>query len=355
MIEKTLIEAISLNVSDVIIAPGSPLAFKIAGVVTPRGDAPMTPAKTEALVREIYQLAGNRSLERFQSTGDDDFSLSIPGVGRFRTAVYRQRGSCAAVIRVVRHELPDPALLSIPAGVINLYSAKKGLVLITGPAGSGKSTTLSCIVDRINRTLPSHVITIEDPIEYLYKNDRSIVSQREVGLDTEDFKSALRYALRQAPNVILVGEMRDYETISIAMTAAETGQLVLSTLHTIGAAKTVDRIIDVFPTGQQQQVRVQLSMTLNAVVSQQLIPTVDGGVTPAFEVMIANPAVRNLIREGKAHQIDNVIYANPETMISMDASITQLYRKGRISYDNAVNFASDPDSMTRRIDRNYAG
>ncbi|HWQ58673.1 MAG TPA: PilT/PilU family type 4a pilus ATPase [Clostridia bacterium] len=351
MIERTLLEAMGLNVSDVLVVPGSPLAFKIAGVVTSRGDAPLSPAQTEAIVREVYQLAGNRGMERFQATGDDDFSLSIPGVGRFRAAVYRQRGSCAAVIRIVRHELPDPALLNIPTGVVNLYKAKKGLVLITGPAGSGKSTTLSCIVNKINKNLPSHVITIEDPIEFLYRNDKSIVSQREVDQDTKDFKSALRYALRQAPNVILLGEMRDYETISIAMTAAETGQLVLSTLHTVGAAKTVDRIIDVFPPSQQQQVRVQLSMTLNAVVSQQLIPTVDGGVTPVFEVMIANPAIRNLIREGKAHQIDNVIYANPETMVTMDASITALYRKGRISYDNALTFASDADSMTRRIER----
>lgn len=351
MIEKILLEAMSLNVSDVIIAPGSPLAFKIAGVVCPRGSELLTPAQTKEIVHELYALAGDRNTERYKITGDDDFSLSISGVGRFRAAVFRQRGSNAAVIRLVRHELPDPSLLNIPDNVVSLYKIKKGLVLITGPAGSGKSTTLSCIVDKINKTLPYHVITIEDPIEFLYKNDKSIVSQREVSQDTQDFKSALRYALRQAPNVILVGEMRDYETISIAMTAAETGQYVLSTLHTIGAAKTVDRIIDVFPGGQQQQVRVQLSMALQAVVSQQLIPTVDGGIVPAFEVMIANPAIRNLIREGKAHQIDNVIYANPETMMSMDASITELYRKRRISYDNALAYAADPDSMSRRIDR----
>lgn len=352
MIEKILLEALNLNVSDVIIAPGSPLAFKIAGVVSPRGGISLTPAQTEAFVRELYALAGDRNTERYKTTGDDDFSLSISGVGRFRAAVFRQRGSYAAVIRLVRHELPDPSLLCIPESVINLYKVKKGLVLITGPAGSGKSTTLSCIVDRINKTLPFHVITIEDPIEFLYKNDKSIVSQREISQDTQDFKSALRYALRQAPNVIMLGEMRDYETISIAMTAAETGQYVLSTLHTVGAAKTVDRIIDVFPSGQQQQVRVQLSMVLQAVVSQQLIPTVDGGIVPAFEVMFANPAVRNLIREGKAHQIDNVIYANPEIMVSMDSSIAALYRKGRISYDNALSYASDIDSMSRRIDRN---
>ncbi len=349
MIEEILHRAIDENASDVLIACGSPVSVKIAGSVRHTGDRRLVSADTETIVHELYSMAGTRSMERVSRTGDDDFSFSMPGVGRFRAAVFRQRGSYSAVIRLVRFELPDPSMLNIPETVTDLYKIKKGLVLITGPAGSGKSTTLSCIVDRMNRNLPYHIITIEDPIEFLYKNDKSIVSQREIDQDTEDFKSALRYALRQAPNVILVGEMRDYETISIAMTAAETGQYVLSTLHTVGAAKTVDRIIDVFPTGQQQQVRVQLSMVLQAVVSQQLIPTVSGGAVPAFEVMCANPAIRNLIREGKAHQIDNVIYANPATMISMDASITALYKKGVITYENAIAYSTDAEAMAKRL------
>ncbi len=349
MIESILKQAVGENVSDVIAAPGFPLAYKMAGELRPVGERALTPDDTQMLVNEIYACARGREMEKLLRTGDDDFSFSMPGSGRFRAAVFRQRGSFSAVLRIVRFELPDPALLGIPQNVIDLYAIKKGLVLVTGSAGSGKSTTLSCIVNRMNQTLPYHIITIEDPIEFLYRNNKSIVSQREVNQDTEDFKSALRYALRQAPNVILVGEMRDYETISIAMTAAETGQYVLSTLHTVGAAKTVDRIIDVFPPAQQQQVRVQLSMVLQAVVSQQLIPTVDGGAVPAFEVMLVNPAIRNLIREGKAHQMDNVIFSNPETMTHMDASILALFRAGRISAENAVAYSADPEAMRKKL------
>lgn len=348
-IAEMLKTASERDVSDVIAAPGFPLAFKSAGVLTGSEGERLLPQDTEAIVSRLYELADGRSMEKFLRTGDDDFSFSLPGVGRFRVAVFRQRGSCSAVIRIVRFELPDPSALNIPAGVIDLYSIKKGLVLITGPAGSGKSTTLSCIVDKINRNLPYHVITIEDPIEFLYRNDRSIVSQREVSQDTEGFATALRYALRQAPNVILLGEMRDYETISIAMTAAETGQYVLSTLHTVGAANTIDRIIDVFPPSRQQQVRVQLSMTLQAVVSQQLIPGTDGKPVPAFEIMLVNPAVRNLIREGKMHQINNVIFANPDTMTTMDASILKLYQEGRISGANAVIYSTDAETMKKKI------
>lgn len=353
MIENVLRDAVKENVSDVIIAVGSPLCYKSAGLICPKGNIALTSPHTESIVRELFALAGDRSMERLMRTGDDDFSFSIRGVGRFRVAAFRQRGSLTAVVRIVRFELPDPSLLNIPWSVTELYKIKKGLVLITGPAGSGKSTTLSCIVDRMNQTLPYHIITIEDPIEFLYKNDKSIISQREVNADTEGFKSALRYALRQAPNAILVGEMRDYETISIAMTAAETGQYVLSTLHTVGAAKTIDRIIDVFPTAQQHQMRLQLSMVLQAVVSQQLIPTVDGGIVPAFEVMLVNPAIRNLIREGKAHQIDNIIYSNSDTMMSMDANILSLYKQGRISFESALSYAADPDTMNTKLTKNY--
>ena len=246
--------------------------------------------------------------------------------------------------------LPDPVELNIPQQVIDLYKVRRGMVLVTGPAGSGKSTTLVCIIDRINREFRDHIVTIEDPIEYLHAHNNSIVSQREIDHDTSSYAQALRAALRQAPNVILLGEMRDYETISTALTAAETGHALFSTLHTVGAAKTIDRIIDVFPANQQQQTRIQLSMVLKAVVSQQLIPTVDGSLVPAFEVMIVNSAVQNMIREGKVHQLDNVIYGGQtQGMMTMDGEIFRLYREGRISRENAVLYSLNAEQMRKRL------
>ena len=239
----------------------------------------------------------------------------------------------------------------MPSSVIALYQRKRGLILVTGPTGSGKSTTLAAIIDKINNCRDAHVITLEDPIEYLHQHKMAMVNQREIGLDSENYANALRAALREDPDVILVGEMRDFETISVAITAAETGHLVLSTLHTIGAASTVDRVIDVFPPHQQQQIRVQFSNVLEAVISQQLIPTVDGhGRVAAFEVMHANHAVRNLIREGKSHQLTSVMQTNRKLgMITMDEAIQQLYYAGRISRDMAIQFAQDPDNMETKI------
>ncbi len=349
-ITSLLEQAIEKNVSDIFVVSGAPLSFKLGDSITPVDENKLLPADTEAFLREIYALAGERSIENLLRTGDDDFSFSIKGLGRFRCNAYKQRGSLAAVLRVVAFELPDYTALGIPDTVINLYKKNKGLVLITGSAGSGKSTTLACIIDQINRHRNSHIITIEDPIEYLHRHGKSLVSQREVEHDTRDYVSALRAALRQAPNVILLGEMRDYETITTAMTAAETGQLVLSTLHTVGAANTIDRIIDAFPSNQQQQIRVQLSMVLQAVVSQQLIPTLDGKLVPAFEIMMVNSAVRNMIRESKIHQIDNVIYSSGnEGMIAMDADILRLYQQGRISRENALIYSTNPESMSKKL------
>lgn len=228
----------------------------------------------------------------------------------------------------------------------------KGLVLVTGPAGSGKSTTLACVIDEINKTRNAHVITLEDPIEYLHRHKKSVVTQREIGTDTESYVSGLRASLRQAPDVILLGEMRDFETIKTAMTAAETGHLVISTLHTVGAANTIDRIIDSFPPDQQQQIRIQISMVMQAVISQQLIPTTDGKEIPAFEIMFLNNAIRNMIREAKIHQIDSVIStAQEEGMITMDASLIQLYKNGRISRENAVIYSSNSELMGKKLNR----
>lgn len=347
---ECLQKAVEQKASDVYVVAGRPLTIKVQGALKMFDDIRLTPAMTETLVKEIYTLASNRSPDMVASMGDDDFSFALPGVSRFRVSAYKQRGSLAAVIRVVNFALPDPAVIGIPPVVLDLAERTKGLILVTGPAGSGKSTTLACIIDRINRTRSDHIITLEDPLEFLHRHDRSIVSQREISTDTESYVKALRAALRQSPDVVLLGEMRDYETINVAMTAAETGHLVISTLHTVGAAKTIDRIIDAFPSSQQQQIRVQLSMILQAVVSQQLVPTVDQKVAPAFEIMLANNAVRNMIRESKVHQIDTVIYSSAgEGMQTMDASLFDLYKKGEITDRNAIFYSANPEVMGKKI------
>lgn len=348
--QSVLQDALDKNASDIFIVSGSPLAFRLNGQVVPSGEHILTPEDTQELIRQIYELADNNQLEKYLMTGDADFSFSIAGMGRFRVNAYKQRSSQSAVLRVVRFDLPESAELGIPQTVIDLHQFSKGLVLVTGPAGSGKSTTLSCIIDRINHTRNGHIITLEDPLEFLHKHDKCIVSQREISSDTEDYAGALRSALRQSPNVILLGEMRDYDTISIAMTAAETGQLVFSTLHTIGAANTIDRVIDVFPPNQQHQIRTQLSMVLQAVVSQQLLPATDGTLVPAFEIMLVNGAIRNMIREGKVHQMDSVIYAaQDEGMCTMDASILRLFEAGKITADTALRYCSNLEAMQRRV------
>lgn len=341
-------KALDAGGSDIYIVPGACPMVKIAGGIAPILDTKLSPEETANLLNQVYALDAQRDMARLMDAGDDDFSFSVRGLGRFRCNAYKQRGSLAAVLRSVPFHLPDPQKLGIPEAVIKLGLHQKGLVLVTGPAGSGKSTTLACIIDRINHESRKHIITIEDPIEFLHPHINSIVSQREIEHDTLNYASALRAALRQAPDVILLGEMRDYETIQTALTAAETGHLVLSTLHTMSAAKTIDRIIDVFPSNRQQQVRVQLSMVLEAVVSQQLLPTVDGRLTPAFEIMIANPAIRNMVRDGKVHQMDNVIYGGAsQGMLSMDAEIMRLLKSGIITRDTAALHANNPEFLQR--------
>lgn len=342
--------AVEKGASDIFIVSGLPLAYKINNSIQNQSEEKLYPDATRRMILEIYELASQRDPKRLLEKGDDDFSFSLVGVSRFRVSTYKQRGSLAAVIRVVKFDLPDPAQLGVPQTVLDLGRLKKGLVLVTGPAGSGKSTTLACMIDLINRSRNCHVITLEDPIEYLHSHKKSVVSQREISNDTESYVTALRAALRQAPNVILLGEMRDYETISTAMTAAETGHLVFSTLHTVGAANTIDRVIDAFPPNQQPQIRVQLPMVLQAVVSQQLIPAKDGSVAPAFEIMKVNGAIRNMIRESKVHQIDTVIYSSAgEGMISMDASILELYRQGKISAEEAMTCAAAPAALAKKM------
>ncbi|MEG0978757.1 MAG: PilT/PilU family type 4a pilus ATPase [Oscillospiraceae bacterium] len=341
--------AVDKQASDIFVLSSLPLSYKLNGLIIPQDDEKITPETAKKLITKIYESAG-RSMERLQTTGDDDFSLAVSGLSRFRVSTYKQRGSFAAVIRLVSFDIPDYKDLSIPEQVMDISEKTKGLVLVTGPAGGGKSTTLACIIDRINSTRNGHIITLEEPLEYLHRNKKSIISQREIETDTDNYVTALRACLRQSPDVILVGEMRDYETIKIAMTAAETGHLVISTLHTVGATNTIDRVIDVFPPNQQQQIRVQLAQLLQSVVSQQLIPTIDGGLVPAFEVMNLNSAIRNMIRESKVHQIDSVISTSAsEGMLGMDTSIFNLYKLGKISRENAIKFASNPDMLKKKI------
>lgn len=336
--------------SDIFVVAGRPLTYKVHGKMHTYEEEKMLPDSCRDFVTAIYALADHRDMTHFETTGDDDFSFAIKGVSRFRVSTYKQRGSYSAVIRVITFSLPSPEELGIPDTIMNLANINHGMVLVTGPAGGGKSTTLACLIDKINREQEKHIITLEDPLEFLHAHKKSIVSQREVCTDTENYLTALRASLRQSPDVILLGEMRDYDTINTAMTAAETGHVIFSTLHTIGAANTIDRIIDAFPASQQHQVAVQLSLVLHAVVSQRLLPTVDGKLVPAFEIMILTPAIQNLIREGKTHQIDGMIYnSTNESMLAMDTSILRLYQQGVIDKNTALANASNPEMMSKRL------
>ena len=343
-----LSKAASEHASDIFIIAGRPLSIKTDGHLSTYGERLM-PEQTNEILQIIYQLAGTRDISRLHDTGDDDFSFSIPGLSRFRINAYKQRGSLAAVIRVIAFQLPDPAELSIPEDVMSVADLTKGMVLVTGSAGSGKSTTMACLIDRINHSREGHIITLEDPLEYLHRHDRCIVSQREICTDTENYITSLRATLRQSPDVILLGEMRDHETIQTAMTAAETGHLILSSLHTLGAANSLNRIIDVFEPSQQHQIIMQLSMVLQAVISQQLIPDVNRKNIPVFEIMRLTPAIRNMIRDNKIHQIDGVISSSPGQMRSMDQSLFELYKAGRITKDTAINYAMNPEMLRRRL------
>lgn len=351
-VNKILEDATKNGASDIFIVAGRPLTFKANGKMKELEDVRMFPDNTQEFITEIYRLA-DRDIHPFEDTGDDDFSFAIPGVSRFRVSAFKQRGSYSAVIRVITFDLPEPSVLGIPDAVMDLANTNNGMVLVTGPAGGGKTTTLACIIDKINREKEDHIITLEDPLEYLHRHERSIVSQREINTDTESYLTALRAALRQSPDVILLGEMRDYETMNTAVTAAETGHLIFSTLHTIGAANTIDRIIDAFPASQQRQISIQLASVLQAVVSQKLLPNVEGKMIPAFEIMVLTPAIRNMIREGKIHQIDGIIYTSQsEHMVAMDTSIYQLYQRGIIDKAAAISNASNPTMMAKRININ---
>ena len=337
-----------MGASDVHFAPGAKPMFRVDGQLVPFGENIMMPADIDPFA---YAVLRDEQIEQLEKTGELDSAFTIPGFGRMRVNVFKQRGTYALAIRILSFVIPSADELGIPDAVRNLADKKRGLVIVTGATGSGKSTTLAALVDIINKKYSKHIITLEDPIEYLHRHDKSMVTQRELGLDSLSYSSALRAALRQDPDVILLGEMRDLETISTAITAAETGHLVFSTLHTNDAASTIDRIIDVFPPHQQQQIRIQLANVLKGVVAQQLLPKADGtGRIAAFEVMLGNHAISNLIREGKTFQIPGVMQTSKKDgMVVMDDAIVELFKEGRITRDAALKAAHDNNLMARKI------
>lgn len=347
-LNEILIQSVKERASDIHLTSGRAPSYRVDGVLAPIMGERLTPQMLEDI---LLPLIDKRHREELEETGQTDFAYAISGVGRFRVNVFKQRGTLAAVMRSLPFNIPEPEDLGIPREVVEMTGRKRGLVLVTGPTGSGKSTTLASLIHVINRTYPYHIITLEDPIEYLHRHDKSVVNQREIGSDSTDYAQALRAALREDPDVILVGEMRDLETISTAITAAETGHLVFSTLHTIGADKTIDRIIDVFPPNQQQQVRIQLASVLECIVSQQLLKKADGsGRVAALEVLFANNAVRNLIRESKTYQIPSIMQTNKRAgMQTMDDALYDLFMRKVIDADTAVTYAQEPVSMNRKV------
>lgn len=346
-LEELLRFALEKKASDLHITVGIPATIRINGQLCKIDDNKLLPRDTQKYAREVL----GKQYEEYLEKGEIDLSFSLQGFGRFRVNVFKQRDSDALAIRAIGSKIPTLKELKFPSIIGELIDAKRGLVLITGPTGSGKSTTLAAMINEINSSRSAHIITLEDPVEYLHKHDKSIINQREIGKDSKSYAAALKAVLREDPDVILIGEMRDIETISIAITAAETGHLVLSTLHTIGAAKTIDRIIDVFPTSQQQQIKTQLSSILRGIVSQQLLPTIDNnGRTAALEIMMSTPAIQNLIREGKTFQIQSLLQTGSKYgMKTMDMSIVELYNKGLISHETVATYSVDREIAEKLI------
>ena len=345
---ELLIYARENRASDVHIKVGSGPIIRVDGELMELEGDEYTPEMTEAIVKNLVpEVQYDYLLEK----GELDMAYSLHDIGRFRINIYRQRGSYCLALRVVNFEIPSLKQLEIPTSVEKLTRLKHGLILVTGPTGSGKSTTLASMIQTINQKRRTHIMTLEDPIEYLFKNDKSIIGQREIGIDSKSFTNALRACLRQDPDIILVGEMRDVETIKIALIAAETGHLVLSTLHTLGGAKTVDRIIDAFPEHNKDTIRHQVASTLQAVVSQQLLPRKTGiGRIPACEILIADDAARNLIRDSKNYQLVNIIQqGKAKGMTTMDNSLSRVYRLGSITREVAIEQALDQDEFLNSI------
>ncbi|MFN4220173.1 MAG: type IV pilus twitching motility protein PilT [bacterium] len=337
-----------LEASDLHLGVGSPPILRIKGKLKALNFPPLT---NDVIRSMVFALLSSEQIEEFEKKKELDFSYSLENAGRFRGNLYFQKGTIAAAIRSIPTQIKTIEDLGLPPILKEMASMERGFFLVTGPTGVGKSTTLASMIDYINTNFSKHIITIEDPVEYVHINKKSIIHQREIGTDTLAFNEALRHVLRQDPDVILIGEMRDAESISLALTSAETGHLVFSTLHTFGIINTIDRIVDVFPSSQQNQVRTQLANILNGAISQILIPTVDGNLIVAYEVVIANAAVRNLIRKGEHHQLQNVLYTGKEAgMISLEARLAELYKKGIITKEVAYRYANNKEIISRIIE-----
>ena len=348
---ELLIETLDRGCSDLHLTIGAPPTVRQHGhLEAMAGRAVLAP---QTLQKMLYAILSQKQREKFEENLELDFAYSVPGRARFRVNIYRQRDAIGAAFRLIPYEIKALDVLGVPPAVCNFAMLPRGFVLVTGPTGSGKSTTLAAVVDAANRQRRDHIMTVEDPIEFLHEHKGCLINQREVGEDTHSFKNALKHVLRQDPDIILVGEMRDLETIEIALTAAETGHLVMATLHTQDAAQTIDRVIDVFPPHQQQQVRVQLAGALQGVVCQQLVKTADGqGRVVAAEVLTATPAIRNLIREGKTHQIYSALQAGAKHgMQTMDSHLAQLVKQGRITYDSALEKCHHVEDFNRLCGR----
>jgi twitching motility protein PilT len=344
-IDELLEHSLRLGGSDLHLTAGAPPTVRVDGVLHPIGG--YAKLNGNLIERLVFSALDERKIAAFNNELELDTSYSLPGKSRFRMNVFRQRGTIGAVLRTIPFDIPEFSSLHMPAIIETFSDLPRGLVLVTGPTGSGKSTTLAALLDIINQTKAVHIISCEDPIEFLYTHKKALVNQREVGEDTKSFAAALKRALREDPDVIMVGEMRDLETIQMALTAAETGHLVFATLHTQSAPQTVDRIVDVFPPDQQGQIRVMLATTLQAVVTQQLLPSADGhGRVAAVEVLIATPAVRNLIRERKGYQLASQMQSGAKYgMVTMDQNLAELVRSKRITLDTALERAANPDDL----------
>ncbi len=350
-IDELLNIVVDKNCSDLHICTDSPPVIRVDGGLERMNYENFNAQQTQ---RMLYEILSDQQVQKFETTMELDFSYQLPRRARFRVNIYRDRGAVAAAFRLIASKIPTTRDLGLPATMDTLSEKPRGLILVTGPTGSGKSTSLAAMINHINTNFSHHIITIEDPIEYLHTHKKCLINQRELGSDTLSFSNALRASLREDPDILLVGEMRDTETIGLAITAAETGHLVFATLHTNSAAESIDRIIDVFPPGQQEQIRVQLSNNLVAIITQQLLPRANGpGRIPANEIMTATPAIRNLIRENKTHQIPSIIQTSAgSSMISMDQCLRDLYMKGLITLEEAMTRCQNVEELKKMINLN---
>jgi twitching motility protein PilT len=346
-IRQLLEEMVQKGSSDLHVTVGAPPIFRVDGELVPSNYEVLTPEKTEELV---YSLLNDQQKKRFEMEHELDLSFGIPNLSRFRANAYLQRGCVGIAIRTIPFEIKSFKELGLPPVVAELTSRPKGFILVTGPTGCGKSTTLATMIDTINSTRRSHIVTVEDPIEYVFRHKKCIINQRQVGSDTHTFANALKYVLRQDPDIVMVGEMRDLETISAALTISETGHLTFATLHTNSAYESIERIIDVFPTHQQPQVRAQLAFVVLGVITQSLIPKIRGGRALALEIMVATPAIKAMIRDDKIHQVYSLIQAGQKYgMITMNQSLYHLYITRQISLEHAFAYSRDVEELERMI------